>query len=111
MEQKNTITIRGRTFSYYPRHLFNDGSEPRLDIPVARENLSLFKNIAEKHHIPVILVYGTLLGAVRERAFLAHDSDTDIAIDRKYEYMLLEIIPRTEKSRIVIYQVYKTDFI
>jgi hypothetical protein len=107
MEQKNTITIRGRILSYYPRHLTNDGSEPRLDIPAARENLSLFKSIAENHHIPIVLMYGTLLGAVREQSFLTHDSDTDITIDSKYEYMLLEIIPELEKAGLLFIRYIK----
>ena len=107
MEQKNPITIKGKTLPYYPRILVNDGSEPRLNISVAKENLSIFKNIADKNNLPVFLMYGTLLGAVRERAFIAHDSDTDLTIHKKHEDILLEMIPELEKEGLLFVRYIK----
>ena len=100
MEQK-TITIKGKVLHYYPRKLTNDGSEPRLDIPIAKDNLFIFKSIADKHNLPFILMYGTLLGAVREHSFLEHDSDTDLGIYKKHEHILLEMIPELEKMGLL----------
>jgi len=107
MGEKKTIRIKGKVLPYYPRILTNDGSEPRLDIPVAVENLSLFKDIAGKYKLPFLLIYGTLLGAVREQSFLPHDSDTDLTIDRKHEDVLLEMIPEMEKAGLLLIRYEK----
>jgi len=110
MNSKKTITIKGKKLPYYPRMLTNDGSEPRLNIPVARENLSIFKDIADKYSLPIILIYGTLLGAVRESSFLKHDSDTDITIHEKNEYILLNMIPELEEAGLLFVRYHKVVF-
>lgn len=51
-----------------------------LDKTIAKENLLLFKQIADKAGLRFGLAYGTLLGAIREHDFIAHDEDTDLFI-------------------------------
>lgn len=51
-----------------------------LDPDVSRRNLLDFKKVCDKHGIRYGLMFGTLLGAIREGAFIAHDEDTDIFI-------------------------------
>jgi len=107
VENKTSITINGKVLPYYPRKLSIDNGTPCLDVSVAIENLSIFKNIADKYKLPVVLIFGTLLGAVRENSFLKHDTDTDLVIDVKYENKLLEMIPELEKAGLLFIRYYK----
>lgn len=51
-----------------------------MDKKIARENLLLFKQLADKAGLKFGLMYGTLLGAIREHDFIAHDEDIDLFI-------------------------------
>lgn len=42
--------------------------------------LTTLKNHLDEHQIPFFLMYGTLLGAVRDQDFISWDGDVDIAI-------------------------------
>lgn len=46
-----------------------------------RELLETFDVIAKSHNINYSLIYGTLLGAYRDKGFIKHDDDIDIAVD------------------------------
>ena len=52
-----------------------------IDKEKAFENLCLFKEIADKNDFRFFLAYGTLLGAAREKDFIAHDEDIDLGAD------------------------------
>ncbi|MDD7531035.1 MAG: LicD family protein [Prevotellaceae bacterium] len=47
---------------------------------IAKENLFLFKKICEANNIDFLLFFGTLLGAVRDKDFISHDEDIDLAL-------------------------------
>lgn len=51
-----------------------------IDRERAAENLMLIKSILDQKQIPFLLIGGTLLGAVREQDFIAHDEDIDLAL-------------------------------
>lgn len=55
--------------------------------------LSAFDNSMIENDIPYIVIFGTLLGAIREHGFIGHDCDIDVAI---------RIEDRTEKLRNVL---------
>jgi len=101
------IDIKGSSFNYYPIDLKNDGSEPRLDIRVAIENLKIFKMTADAVELPIMLMYGTLLGAIREGQFLKHDSDTDLVVEETDEDKLLKIIPDLEIKGLLLVRYEK----
>lgn len=71
-------------YTYHEKH-FQNGIK-KINRDVARQNLLDFKHCLESHKINFGLIYGTLLGAIREGNFIAHDEDTDI-------YILSEDIP------------------
>lgn len=47
---------------------------------IAMINLLDFRRVALKHGLHFWLMFGTLLGSVRERNFIEHDTDTDLAV-------------------------------
>ena len=49
-----------------------------FDKTVGRNNLIDTRNLLEGAGIPMFLHWGTLLGAVREKDFIAHDNDIDV---------------------------------
>ena len=55
-----------------------DGSEKFQD-------LILVKKVFKKHNVPVILVYGTLLGFYRDKTFLPEDDDIDLAVFQRID--------------------------
>lgn len=69
-----------------------------LDKKIAREDLLLLKSVFDKHNIRFWLLWGTLLGAIRENDFIDHDSDIDIGMFYEDKERLLSSIPDLEKS-------------
>ena len=58
--------------------------EKYLNVEISRKNLLNFKKFLDKNGLTFGLIFGTLLGAVREGNFIEHDEDTDVYI--LYEY-------------------------
>ena len=79
-------TSRGE-IKYTPTN-FEVGTK-RIDIEKSKENLLIFKTVMDKNNLKFGLIYGTLLGAIRENNFILHDEDTDIYIlDENRQYFL-----------------------
>lgn len=73
-------TPRGRyTYRFVP--IF-EGIK-RIDKRQAQENLSLLRDVCERNGLPFLLFFGTLLGAVREHDFIAHDEDIDLVMRKE----------------------------
>ena len=64
----------------YDFNLRKQRRNPELNLKIARENILLLKNIFNKNNIKFWLIYGTLLGAVRDKDFIKHDFDTDLGL-------------------------------
>lgn len=73
-----TVNTSKGPFTYEFRIVFN--GVKRMDMIIAKENLLLFNEIAKRNGLRFGLVYGTLLGAIREHDFIAHDEDIDLFI-------------------------------
>ncbi|MFV0313147.1 MAG: LicD family protein [Dysgonomonas sp.] len=52
----------------------------KINKEIAKENLLLFKKIAERNNLQFSLAFGTMLGAIREHDFIDHDDDIDLWI-------------------------------
>lgn len=64
-----------------------------IDRVQATENLLLLKSILDRAQIPFMLIAGTLLGAVREGDFIAHDEDIDLAFLAEDKQRVLDALP------------------
>lgn len=82
-EQLMSIRIEGEQFVYTEIKLYR--GRKQINQEIAKENLQLFYSIIEKTDIKYGLIYGTLLGAIRENNFIEHDEDIDIFILGEYE--------------------------
>ena len=77
------ITFEGKTF--YP-------GLKTLVIETATKNLLEVKNILDAHNVKFGLIYGTLLGAIRENSFIKHDEDIDLFVLDEDKEDLLAIL-------------------
>ncbi len=75
---------------YTPEDLYY--GKRKLDRVISKENLLLFKSVLDKHGIEFGIIYGTLLGALREQDFISHDEDTDVFIKNIHKNIFLNAI-------------------
>lgn len=92
-----------------------------LDKEIAKENLLLFKKICDSVNLDFIVLFGTLLGAVRDKDFIGYDTDTDLGIFSGEEGKLMKAkdmlisngfsLIRTSKLNSVISFMRKDEYI
>ena len=87
-----TINLRDGQIIEYEEIFLKRGIK-YIDIPKSKSNLLLFAKIIDERDIFFGLIYGTLLGAVRENNFIKHDEDTDVYILDEDRENLLETLP------------------
>ena len=65
-----------------------------VTIEKAKENLLIFKEVADENNLKFILCFGTLLGCMREHSFIDNDDDIDtVILDEDFE-KYLDMIPK-----------------
>jgi lipopolysaccharide cholinephosphotransferase len=84
------ILIENKKFYYNEIELYH--GRKKIDRNIAKENLLLYYSILEKTNIVYGLLYGTLLGALREKNFIKHDEDTDIFVLSEYKDEFLKLL-------------------
>jgi hypothetical protein len=84
--------IDGKKFEYEDIDL-NNFCNVAMNSNLAKELLIKTKNVFDAYKIDFCLIFGTLLGAVRDKNFIQGDEDIDIYINSKNEMRLLSIIP------------------
>ena len=57
--------------------------------------LQQWKQISKKYNIPYFIVYGSLIGAIRNADFIPWDHDMDLLVDESY----YEIISKVDNNR------------
>lgn len=78
--------IRYKTIPLYP------GCK-RINKEIAFENLLLVRDVLTNKGVSFMLIAGTLLGAVREKDFIAHDEDVDIAFVDEDKQKVFDTLP------------------
>jgi hypothetical protein len=66
----------------------------RIDKAKSFENLLVLKRVFERNNIKYQLAFGTLLGAIRDKDFISHDEDIDLAFLSEDKTNVLNILPQ-----------------
>ncbi|MBF0199495.1 MAG: LicD family protein [Planctomycetes bacterium] len=61
----------------FEEKIFSEDKAP-LDQAIGKANLLDVRRVLAKHDVKFGLIYGTLLGAIREKGFIPHDQDIDL---------------------------------
>ena len=77
-------------YKFKPINLFH--GKKKINKKKARENILLLRDILSKTDIRWGLIFGTLLGAIREKNFIVHDEDIDIYIFYEDKDKILDLI-------------------
>ena len=73
-----------------------------IDREKSTENLLLLKSVLDQAQIRFMLIAGTLLGAVREKDFIAHDEDVDLAFLAEDKERVLDLLPTIVEAGFTI---------
>ena len=106
--KKKTINVNGKPFSY----LGEEGDKYIFEKMQAKDGenlLSLAKKLLSTLEIEYFLIYGTLLGAVREGHIIKGDDDIDIAIFSKDEDRLYNALPYLAENGLFINRIFSSE--
>lgn len=87
---KNKIITKNGIYSFTPIHLYL--GRKIIDRDVCKNNLLIFKEVLDSANIKFGLMFGTLLGAVRENNFIEYDEDVDVYVLDEYRECLLPLL-------------------
>ena len=87
---QNIIKTSKGEYKFKPINLFH--GKKKINKKKARENILLLRDILSKTDIRWGLIFGTLLGAIREKNFIVHDEDIDIYIFYEDKDKILDLI-------------------
>ena len=74
------------------------------------EILKMFHSFCVEHNIRYFISHGTLLGAIRYKAFIPWDDDLDVLVPREDYDRLIKLFRDTEQYRLFAYEKNKTYF-
>jgi len=81
--------------------IFLKFSKP-INIQVSTKNLLDLQRVLDLYNVSFGLMYGTLLGAIREKNFIIHDHDTDLFVLREEEFKVMDMIKEAKKIGFTI---------
>jgi phosphatidylinositol alpha-1,6-mannosyltransferase len=108
-DRRTLARIMGRGSSDYFNELAELPKVEPLDKVAALENLSILKEVLDNENLPFFLFFGTLLGALREKDFIDHDTDTDIVLFESYRQPFIDAIPALEGKGLRLVKTAKED--
>jgi len=75
-----------------------------MNINDANELLLLVHKLFNENNLNFMLIFGTLLGAVRDSKLINTDTDIDIVVDIEQEKLLISLIPILEINSIKLFR-------
>ena len=104
--KSTTILIGGEPFTYNDEieDITYDTISP-ISNDEAKELLDLTKTLFSKQGIRFSLVFGTLLGAVRDNSVIKGDEDVDVFVESEEE--LRNILPFLQQNNLCICRIYE----
>ena len=87
MKTRSPVAQNNRT---HPLELYY--GRKQLDREVSKLNLLDFRQLLNHNQVPFGIIYGTLLGAVREGDFISYDEDIDVYILDENREKLLSLL-------------------
>lgn len=77
----------------------NDNKRKQMDKDKAKMILNEFADIADSMGIKFILIFGTLLGAIRENDFIEYDDDLDVSIYENDDSVINNLIYKLKENK------------
>ncbi|MGL5681623.1 MAG: LicD family protein [Marinifilaceae bacterium] len=90
-------TIKIDNFSYQYQNIPLYHGRKQINKTIAKENLQLFHEIMQKHNLTFGLIYGTLLGVIRDGDFISHDEDIDLFMLEENQAQFIKSLPSIEE--------------
>lgn len=104
------ILIDGEKFYYTEVKLFH--GRKIINREISKVNLELFHSVIEGEDVRYGLMYGTLLGAIREQNFIEHDEDIDLYLLEEDREKFLRLLPEFKEKGLELIRVqYNGDLI
>lgn len=97
---ENYLLIDGEKFFFQEQKLVH--GMKAMDLAVAEENFRLFQDVVHTSGLRYGLIFGTLLGAIREKGFIPHDEDTDIFLLNEDVDAFLRLLPRLKEKGLEV---------
>lgn len=97
------IKTKNGIFYYESIQLYH--GRKRINVEQCKKNLLTFKYIMDLNNIKFGIIFGTLLGAIRENNFIQHDEDVDVYVLQEDKDEILSLLSIFEQHglRVVRY--------
>ena len=87
----NYIEFDGIQFEYDPVKLYH--GRKFINKKIAQENLGILNDVLSTTNITYGIIFGTLLGAIRDGDFIDHDEDVDFYVLEEFKLDFLRLLP------------------
>ena len=101
---KKTLIINNKPFEYEEEEITYSNNFP-ITVEDARSILDLTQNLLSAKGVQVYLVFGTLLGAIRDKGLIYGDEDVDVFTDK--EDVVYNLLPYLEKNGLYLVRYKK----
>jgi len=81
---------------------FEQGSGKKINLEISKLNLLSLQKVLDFHKIKFGLIFGTLLGAIRENNFIKHDEDIDIYVLEEDKEVFLNSLHDLQQEGFVV---------
>ena len=99
----NYIEFDGIQFEYDPVKLYH--GRKFINKKIAQENLGILNDVLSTTNITYGIIFGTLLGAIRDGDFIDHDEDVDFYVLEEFKLDFLRLLPELKMKGLKLVRV------